>query len=276
MNHDPGVPRTPKSHDTLLAELVATYDRPEDAPSIAWLTRLDVPTPRVDERSLPLSTRIWRRTLDLFVAVTLLILLAPLMLVVAILVKCTSRGPIVYRQERVGRNLRRDDRRSREEPVANDRRSAGRRREARFGQRIVVNKFRTMRVDAERDGARFAEKGDSRVTWLGRFLRRSRIDELPQLWNVLKGEMSIIGPRPERPEFVEQLAEQIPDYPGRLRMKPGLTGVAQIVNGYDNDLDGFRRRVLLDLISLQNGCAWNDVKILLRTVRVVVTGEGAM
>lgn len=271
-------PRSPKSHDELLVEWVATYDRPEDAPSLDWLARLVRSEPRIDERSLSAWSRFWKRTLDVVVAVTLLVLAAPLMLLVAVLIKCTSRGPVIYRQERVGLNLRRGDRRHRSPNgfVAEDRRRGDRRRDARFGQPIVVNKFRTMRVDAERDGAQFSSKGDTRITWLGNILRKTRIDELPQLWNVLVGEMSIVGPRPERPEFVGQLIEEIPDYPRRLGIKPGLTGVAQIVNGYDNDLPGFRRRVLLDQIYLQNECLRNDLVIMFRTIRVVATGDGAM
>ena len=133
-----------------------------------------------------------------------------------------------------------------------------------------------MRVDAEKYGAQFATKSDPRVTPIGRFLRKTRLDELPQLWNVLRGEMSLVGPRPERPEFIEQLTDEIPDYLNRLGLKPGLTGPAQVINGYDNDIDGFRRKVALDLLYLQNCCLLNDLKTLLRTVRVVLTGSGAL
>jgi lipopolysaccharide/colanic/teichoic acid biosynthesis glycosyltransferase len=133
-----------------------------------------------------------------------------------------------------------------------------------------------MRTDAEKDGAKFAVKGDPRVTRIGKFLRKSRLDELPQLWNVLRGEMSLVGPRPERPEFIEQLSEQIPNYLIRLGIKPGLTGLAQIVNGYDNELEGFKRKVKLDLLYLQNCSIKNDLKILFRTVGVVLTGKGAL
>ena len=131
-----------------------------------------------------------------------------------------------------------------------------------------------MREDAEKDGARFAVAGDSRVTPIGGFLRKTRLDELPQLWNVLRGEMSLVGPRPERPEFIEDLSRQIPGYLQRLGLKPGLTGVAQVVNGYDNNLESFRRKVAFDLLYLQNCCLTNDLKILARTVGVVLTGQG--
>ena len=133
-----------------------------------------------------------------------------------------------------------------------------------------------MRVDAEKNGAQFAVKGDSRVTCIGRFLRKTRLDELPQLWNVLRGEMTLVGPRPERPEFIEMLSAEIPNYINRLGLKPGLTGLAQIINGYDNNIESFKRKVNLDLLYLQNCCFWNDLKILVRTIRVVLSGSGAL
>ena len=133
-----------------------------------------------------------------------------------------------------------------------------------------------MRNDAEQNGAQFTQEGDPRITPVGRLLRRTRVDELPQLWNILKGDMSLIGPRPERPEFMLILQEQIPSFIDRLGLKPGLTGIAQVVNGYENETEGFRRKVSYDLLYLQNCCVWNDIKILFRTIRVVITGEGAL
>ncbi|MDA1166127.1 MAG: sugar transferase, partial [Planctomycetota bacterium] len=158
-----------------------------------------------------------------------------------------------------------------------DRRSGiDRRAKANYGKPFTLYKFRTMRADAEKHGAQFATKGDPRVTSIGRFLRKTRLDELPQLWNVLKGEMTLVGPRPERPEFMEELSGEIPNYLDRLGLKPGLTGPAQVINGYDNNIESFRRKVALDLLYLQNCCLWNDVKILFRTIRVVLTGSGAL
>src|SRR5690606_29902973 len=145
-----------------------------------------------------------------------------------------------------------------------------------YGMPFTLYKFRTMTVDAEKNGAQFAVQGDPRVTKLGRFMRKTRLDELPQLWNVLIGEMSLVGPRPERPEFIEGLSKEIPNYINRLGLKPGLTGVAQIVNGYDNNVESFRRKVSLDLMYLQNCCIWNDIKILFKTIRVILTGSGAL
>jgi len=204
------------------------------------------------------------------------------MLLTAIFVKVTSPGPVVFCQQRVGLNLRgqkKPDRRRSEKAVhaGADRRSGrDRRHEAHYGKPFVLFKFRTMRTDAEINGAQFARKNDPRVTPIGRFLRKTRIDELPQLYNVLRGEMSLVGPRPERPEFIQELSDEIPDYLERLGLKPGLTGPAQVINGYDNNLDGFRRKVALDLLYLQNCCLWNDIKILVRTVGVVLTGKGAL
>ena len=132
-----------------------------------------------------------------------------------------------------------------------------------------------MCVEAEKNGPRLATVGDPRVTAVGRFLRRTRIDELPQLWNVLRGEMSLIGPRPERPELIKELSEIIPTYLGRLESKPGLTGLAQVKNGYDTSLDSFRRKVEFDIHYLRNWSIWTDVKILCSTVYVVISGKGA-
>ena len=150
-----------------------------------------------------------------------------------------------------------------------------RRNKVGYGRPFVLVKFRTMRVDAEKYGAQFAEKNDPRVTPIGKFLRVTRLDELPQLWNVLRGDMSMVGPRPERPEFIELLSSQIPDYLDRLGMRPGLTGLAQVINGYDSDIEGFRRKVQLDLLYSRKCCLWNDLRILASTVTVVLTGRGA-
>ena len=219
--------------------------------------------------------------MDIAIAGSMLILLGPVLLVVALLVKLTSPGPVIFRQVRVGLNLRTKpkDRRSKlaSVPESSDRRtSADRRGEHAYGRPFVMYKFRTMRTDAEKNGAQFAVKGDARVTSIGWFLRRTRLDELPQLWNILKGDMSFVGPRPERPEFIESLSNEIPGYLYRLGLKPGLTGLAQVVNGYDNNIESFRRKVAFDLLYLQNCSLLNDLKIILRTASVVITGKGAL
>lgn len=265
------------SFDSLMAK------HAEVIPTVEWLSILPLETARENVRCLPRSVRFGKRVVDILGALTLLILTSPIMLVAAILVKLTSPGPVIYSQTRVGLNLRTKKKKDRREefslPVdAVDRRKPGRdRRElSNFGRPFTIYKFRSMRNDSERNGAQFAQKGDARVTAIGLFMRRTRIDELPQLWNILKGDMSLIGPRPERPEFMQELQKHIPNFIDRLGLKPGLTGIAQVVNGYDNEIEGFRRKVSYDLLYLQNCCLWNDIKILFRTVRVVVTGEGAL
>ena len=272
----------PDSSQNALSELVERYAVARFLPPADWITRLSLIEPRNNIQCLSESSRLCKRIMDVSVASIALVLLSPLLLLTAGLVKLTSSGPIVFCQERVGLNLRgkkKTDRRQVEDVVHEgvERRSGqDRRNDAHYGKPFVLFKFRTMRIDAEINGAQFAQKNDPRVTPIGRFLRKTRIDELPQLYNVLRGEMSLVGPRPERPEFILQLSDEIPDYLERLGLKPGLTGPAQVINGYDNNLDGFRRKVALDLLYLQNCCLWNDVKILIRTVGVVLTGKGAL
>ncbi|QDV18192.1 UDP-N-acetylgalactosamine-undecaprenyl-phosphate N-acetylgalactosaminephosphotransferase [Gimesia panareensis] len=269
-----------------LSDLVKGYLDVELWRSTGWLTRLQLEEPRVDVRCLSERTRLIKRLMDIFVSATMLIVLSPLLLLVLVLVKLSSPGPAIFKQTRVGLNYRkknRNDRRQEQIDLSKldlkaDRRVSGhdRRDERGYGMPFTLYKFRTMRMDAEKNGAQFAVQGDPRVTKLGRFMRKTRLDELPQLWNVLKGEMSLVGPRPERPEFIEGLNKEIPGYIDRLGLKPGLTGVAQIVNGYDNNVESFRRKVSLDLMYLQNCCIWNDIKILFKTIRVILTGSGAL
>jgi len=268
-----------------LSDLVDIYAVAEYLPPADWVTRLNLVRPRRDVLCLSVGTRFLKRSLDVVVSLIMIVLLTPVLLFTALAVRVTSRGPVVFRQQRVGLNLRGDketaeDRRQESKtaiPEQGDRRKGiDRRAKASYGKPFTLYKFRTMRTDAEKDGAQFATMGDPRVTSIGRFLRKTRLDELPQLWNVLKGEMTLVGPRPERPEFMKELSDEIPDYLDRLGLKPGLTGPAQIINGYDNNIESFRRKVALDLLYLQNCCLWNDIKILFRTIRVVLTGSGAM
>ncbi|WP_437192758.1 sugar transferase [Planctomicrobium sp. SH527] len=277
--------QAPASVETLnpTFDQVREYAHLESFPTVWWLTNLNLPEQRVNIQSISPLTRFAKRALDVTAALVMLVLLAPVMLAVGLLVKLTSKGPMIYSQTRVGLNLRKKgpDRRQRHLGVpggAVERRRANRDRRGglSYGRHFTIYKFRTMRVDAEKQGAQFAVQGDSRITPIGRFLRKTRLDELPQLWNVLKGEMSLVGPRPERPEFIKPLSDEIPGYLDRLGLKPGLTGVAQILNGYDNEIDSFRRKVAFDLYYLQNCSFWNDVKILVRTIKVVLTGSGAL
>jgi lipopolysaccharide/colanic/teichoic acid biosynthesis glycosyltransferase len=176
--------------------------------------------------------------MDRGLALLLLIATAPLVLVAAVLVKLTSRGPVFYSQTRLGRN----------------------------GRPYAIWKLRTMLHNCECwSGPQWSTAGDPRVTPVGRILRRMHLDELPQLWNVVRGEMSLVGPRPERPEFAVQLEKLIPHYTGRLLVRPGLTGLAQIQLPPDTDIDSVRRKLAYDLYYVRRLSFWLDARILLST-----------
>jgi lipopolysaccharide/colanic/teichoic acid biosynthesis glycosyltransferase len=197
----------------------------------------------------------------MIIALLGLILLAPLLLLIAFLIRLSSNGPILYAQTRVGL-----DRRWRAALALRERRF-----EDLGGQVFTIYKFRTMRVDAERHlGAVWAQQDDPRVTPLGRILRVLRLDEIPQLWNVVRGDMNIVGPRPERPSIVARLRENIPEYPLRHRVKPGITGLAQINQRYDSNIDDVRTKVLWDLRYMSEQSLLLDLKIMLRTVPSVL------
>jgi len=189
-----------------------------------------------------------KRLFDVIVATLLIILTLPVMLLSSMLILLETGFPVFYRQERVGQG----------------------------GKLFRVTKFRSMRIDAEHDGTpRWAASNDDRVTGVGRVLRRYRIDELPQLFNVLKGEMSLVGPRPERPYFVDQLTREIPFYAARHSIKPGLTGWAQVRYHYGATLDDAAEKLQFDLYYVKNHSLFLDLVILFETVVVVITGEGA-
>jgi len=175
------------------------------------------------------------------------ILSLPLVLLTAILIKLESRGPVFYKQERVGKN----------------------------GRPFTLMKFRSMRVDAEQDGPVWASKGDSRTTRVGRVIRKARIDEIPQFWNILKGEMSFVGPRPERPHFVAQLAEEITFYQQRHLIAPGLTGWAQIKYPYGSSIEDARQKLQYDLFYIKNQSLFLDAIVLFETVKIILFGRGA-
>jgi len=206
-----------------------------------------------------------RQAVNLALAAMALVVLSPLLLVIAILVKLTSRGPVFYTQERVGL-----DRRGRPLRASNHRRALD-----LGGQPFTIYKFRTMSVNAEhKTGAVWAAKDDPRVTQVGRFLRQYRLDELPQLINVCKGEMSIVGPRPERPAIFAHLRANIAEYPLRQRAKPGITGLAQINHHYDACLDDVRKKVQFDLEYIRRQSLLEDLKIMVKTVPVVLLRRG--
>jgi lipopolysaccharide/colanic/teichoic acid biosynthesis glycosyltransferase len=210
-------------------------------------------------------SEIANRVANVVIASVALILLTPVFLIIAIVVKLTSPGPILYTQTRVG-----IDRRSRRALALYDRRA----RDV-GGLVFTIYKFRSMYIDAERHcGEVWATKNDPRVTPVGRFLRKSRIDELPQLWNVLKGDMNIVGPRPERPGIVVRLKEDISDYALRQRAKPGITGLAQISAAYDASVDDVRVKVRYDLEYLRRQGMVEDVRIMLKTLPVMLFKRG--
>ncbi|HEU5169930.1 MAG TPA: sugar transferase, partial [Gemmatimonadales bacterium] len=206
-----------------------------------------------------------RYAVNLLLALLALLLLAPVMLVVALLVRLTSRGPALYTQTRVGLDRRRG------RPFRDNHRRAldlG-------GQPFTIYKFRTMYANAERDtGPVWASQADPRVTPVGRFLRQYRLDELPQLLNVLKGEMNIVGPRPERPAIFADLRQSIAEYALRQRAKPGITGLAQINQHYDVCLDDVRKKVEYDLEYIRRQSLVEDFKIMLKTIPVVLLRRG--
>jgi exopolysaccharide biosynthesis polyprenyl glycosylphosphotransferase len=187
---------------------------------------------------------VFKRITDIVLAIIGLILTLPILLFFCIAIKVETPGPVFYSQERVGLN----------------------------GRYFKVIKLRSMGVNAEKKGAQWAIKNDPRVTRVGMFIRKTRIDEIPQLFNVLQGSMSIIGPRPERPVFTAQFNDEIPGFVKRLVVKPGLTGWAQVNGGYDI---APREKLQLDLYYIKNMGFFLDSKIVLKTLRVIFTGEGA-
>jgi lipopolysaccharide/colanic/teichoic acid biosynthesis glycosyltransferase len=174
------------------------------------------------------------------------ILSLPIAILTALLIKVDSSGPVLYRQERVGKN----------------------------GRIFTLMKFRSMRVDAEKDGPVWAKSEDDRTTRVGRIIRRIRIDEIPQFWNILRGEMSFVGPRPERPHFVAQLAQEIPFYEQRHLIAPGLTGWAQIKYPYAASIEDARQKLEYDLFYIKNQGLVLDGAILFETIKTILLGRG--
>ena len=192
-------------------------------------------------------TEVSRSVVHWVVALVGAILSLPIVLVTAVLIKLESRGPVFYKQERVGKN----------------------------GRTFVLMKFRSMRVDAEQDGPVWASKGDARTTRVGRIIRKVRVDEIPQFWNILRGEMSFVGPRPERPHFVAQLAEEIPFYEQRHLIAPGLTGWAQIKYPYGASIEDARQKLQYDLFYIKNQGLILDAIIIFETIKIILFGRGA-
>ncbi|RKF14749.1 exopolysaccharide biosynthesis polyprenyl glycosylphosphotransferase [Roseovarius spongiae] len=228
---------------------------PQTAPSIAlferygrWIEQETGGPPALPSLSGTNYRFFWvKRVLETLIAGFGVLLVLPVIVLTMIAIKLDDGGSVFYRQTRVGKN----------------------------GRHFSVLKFRSMIENAETDGARWASVGDCRVTRIGEFLRKSRIDEIPQLFNVLKGDMALVGPRPERPEFVEQLARDIPGYEGRHVVRPGLTGWAQISYSYGSSLEDARWKTRFDFYYIKNWTIWLDLAIVAQTVRVVLLAEGS-
>ena len=227
--------------------------------------------PEVLENSGPSTRPAWDRSeriaraLNVSLAVIGLIAASPILLIVAVLIKVTSPGPILYAQARVGFDRRR-------RPTGSG--VYDRRARDLGGRPFMILKFRTMRVGAEKNGAVWASKKDNRVTPIGSFMRKYRIDEIPQLVNVIRGDMNIVGPRPERPSIFSRLCDDIADYPLRQRAKPGITGWAQINQAYDTSIDDVRSKVRFDLEYIEQQGVTTDLRIMARTVPVMIFRRG--
>lgn len=201
----------------------------------------------ISPRLMPEWEKFVKRTMDIVFSLIFLILTLPITIITAILIKLESPGPVLFKQERAGLN----------------------------GKPFMMYKFRSMRADAEKyTGPVWAQKNDPRVTRVGKFIRKVRIDEIPQMINILKGEMSLVGPRPERPVFVEKLSKEIPLYKKRLTVRPGLTGWAQVKHKYDETIDDVRVKLRYDLFYIENMSIRMDLKIMFRTVFVMLFGLG--
>jgi exopolysaccharide biosynthesis polyprenyl glycosylphosphotransferase len=190
--------------------------------------------------------KLLKRGFDVLFSIGVMIAGAPAFLILYVITKSTSKGPVFYRQERIGRH---------EKP-------------------FYMYKFRSMHIDAEKSGPQLSKQNDPRITKWGRIMRETRLDELPQFWNVLKGEMSVVGPRPERQHFIEKIVKQTPHYKKLLRLKPGLTSIGQVHYGYAENIDQMCTRVRYDLIYLQNINLNSDMNIIYKTVKVMIQRKG--
>lgn len=194
--------------------------------------------------SLEVVYKYLKRIMDIVLSVIGLIITIPLIVILGICIKWETKGPCFYSQERIGEN----------------------------GKSFIMYKLRSMPLDAEAHGPQWAQEHDSRVTKVGKFTRRTRLDEIPQFFNILKGDMSIVGPRPEREYFVCKFSEEMPEYVQRLQVRPGLTGWAQVNGGYKLTP---REKLEMDLYYIRNQSIWLDIKIILKTIAIIFNGNGA-
>lgn len=213
-------------------------------PYIKWND--DVNNPRFIPDGMNEVERVTKRIVDFLVALASIIVFSPLFLICYILVKREDGGPAIFKQERIGR----------------------------FGRPFTIYKFRSMRIDAEKDGPQlFGHEKDSRMTKVGRFLRDHHLDELPQLWNVMKGDMAFIGPRPERKYYIDQIVQHDPRYVYLYQIRPGVTSYATLYNGYTDTMEKMLRRLDLDLFYLEHRSWWFDAKILVKTFINIIFGK---
>lgn len=205
-----------------------------------------IPLMQVSLRAMPLWQEILKLSLDKILSIIVVICLIPIYLILAVVVKLTSKGPLLFKQERVGR----------------------------YGKPFVLYKFRTMVPNAEANGPALSSKNDERVTSVGRFMRKTRLDELPNFFNVLKGDLSIVGPRPERQFFIDKIVEKAPHYLQLLRVKPGITSWGQVKYGYAENVDQMIERLEFDLLYLENMSLLVDFRIMVYTIITVLRGRG--
>ena len=206
----------------------------------------DVHNPRFIADGMNEFERNTKRLLDMFAALACMVIFSPLFLICYMAVKREDGGPAIFRQERIGR----------------------------FGRPFYIYKFRSMRVDAEKDGpALYQHENEKRMTRVGKFLREHHLDELPQLWNVVRGDMAFIGPRPERKYYIDQILQRDPRYVYLYQIRPGVTSYATLYNGYTDTMDKMLRRLELDLYYLEHRSWWFDAKILLLTFINIVFGK---
>lgn len=204
------------------------------------------PLVKVSTHLMPVWQQEIKRGMDIFISLLAIIILIPVYVLTAIGVKLTSKGPILFRQQRIGMN----------------------------GIPFEMIKFRTMFVNAEKNGPQLSSKADSRITWFGKFLRKVRLDETPQLFTVLTGTMSLVGPRPERQYYIDQIVEKAPHYLILLKVKPGITSWGQIKYGYAENINQMLERLKYDMNYMENMSILNDIKVLIHTIGVVLQASG--
>ncbi|GAB3228726.1 sugar transferase [Algoriphagus aestuariicola] len=235
--------RTNQHQDYVLQE----YGRESPLPTFVAMYRVSTDTVReVIFEGIEFTTRFIKRTFDIAFSSVVMLLGLPVFLTVMLITKLSSKGPVFYKQERIGRN----------------------------GIPFYIYKFRSMVVDSEVNGPQLAKDDDPRITRWGKIMRKTHLDELPQFWNVLKGEMSIVGPRPERAHFIRQIAERAPAYWQLLAIKPGITSIGQVDYGYAENVDQMVERMSLDLRYLSDVNIFTDLEIILKTVGTMVGAKG--